>query len=56
MYGVNAQPFYVLVSPDGEMLTQPRAYDLDVNAFVKFLKTGLKNFKKKKQSPINFIN
>jgi len=38
MYGVNAQPFYVLVSPDGEMLTQPRAYDLDVNAFVKFLK------------------
>jgi len=30
MYGVNAQPFYVLVSPDGEMLTAPRAYDLDV--------------------------
>ena len=48
MYGVNAQPFYVLINPDGEMLTQPRAYDLDINAFVKFLKTGLENFEKGK--------
>ncbi len=47
-FGVNAQPFYVLLSPDGKMLTQPRAYNLDVAAFVKFLKTGLKNFKKSK--------
>ncbi len=46
MFGVNAQPFYVLLSPDGELLTQPRAYDLDINAFVKFLKTGLENFEK----------
>jgi len=44
MFGVNAQPFYVLISPDGKILTAPRAYDLDVNAFVKFLKTGLTNF------------
>jgi len=48
MFGVNAQPFYVLLSPDGELLTQPRAYDLDINAFVTFLKTGLENFKNKK--------
>ncbi|MFK5854573.1 MAG: protein-disulfide reductase DsbD family protein [Bacteroidota bacterium] len=48
MFGVNAQPFYVLLSPDGKMLTSPRAYDLDVSAFVKFLETGLKNFKKEK--------
>ena len=48
MFGVNAQPFYVLLSPDGELLTQPRAYDLDINAFVTFLKAGLENFKKKK--------
>lgn len=48
MFGVNAQPFYVLISPDGEVLTQPRAYDLDVNAFVKFLETGVDNFEKKK--------
>lgn len=47
MFGVNAQPFYVLLSPDGEVLTQPRAYDLDVNEFVKFLEKGLENFEKK---------
>lgn len=48
MFGVNAQPFYVLISPDGEVLTSPRAYDLDINAFVKFLKDGLNNFEKTK--------
>ncbi len=48
MFGVNAQPFYVLLNPDGEVLTDPRAYDLDINEFVKFLKTGLENFKKQK--------
>ena len=46
MFGVNAQPFYVLLSPDGKMLTSPRAYDLDIAAFVKFLETGLNNFEK----------
>lgn len=48
MFGVNAQPFYVLLDPNGELLTQPRAYDLDINAFVKFLETGLENFEKRK--------
>lgn len=48
MFGVNAQPFYVLLDPNGELLTQPRAYDLDVNAFVKFLEDGIKNHKKQK--------
>jgi thiol:disulfide interchange protein len=48
MFGVNAQPFYVLLDPNGELLTQPRAYDLDINEFVKFLKAGLKNFEKRK--------
>lgn len=46
MFGVNAQPFYVLLSPEGELLTQPRAYDLDISAFVKFLEDGLANHKK----------
>ena len=47
-FGVNAQPFYVLLGHDGEVLAQPRAYDLNVDAFVKFLKTGLKNYKEGK--------
>jgi thiol:disulfide interchange protein DsbD len=47
-FGVNAQPFYVLMNADGEVLTDPRAYDLDVDAFVKFLDEGKKNFKNNK--------
>lgn len=44
-FGVNAQPFYVLLGHDNEVLAQPRAYDLDVEAFVKFLDKGKENFK-----------
>ncbi len=47
-FGVNAQPFYVLMDADGNVLAQPRAYDLNVDAFVNFLDTGLKNFKEHK--------
>ena len=47
-FGVNAQPFYVLMGHNGEVLVQPRAYNLDVNAFVDFLDAGVKNFKEGK--------
>lgn len=47
-YNVNAQPYYVLLNPDGEMLTQPKAYDLNVNNYIEFLKTGIKNHKEGK--------
>jgi len=44
-YNVNAQPYYVLLDNEGKALHTPRAYDLDVDAFVKFLDEGIKNFK-----------
>ncbi len=44
-FGVNAQPYYVLLGHDGEVLAKPRAYDLDVNEFVKFLNKGVENYK-----------
>ena len=47
-YNVNAQPYYVLLNPNGEMLAQPKAYDLNVDNYIKFLKTGLKNHKEGK--------
>lgn len=47
-FGVNAQPFYVLMGHDGEVLAQPRAYDLDVDEFVEFLETGIRNFQEGK--------
>jgi thiol:disulfide interchange protein DsbD len=43
-FGVNAQPYYVLLDHDGKELTQPKAYDLDVDNFVKFLDEGLAKF------------
>lgn len=42
----NAQPFYVMVSPNGKLLVKPRAYDLNVDKFVTFLDKGLQAFKK----------
>ena len=40
-WNVNAQPNYVLLSPDGEILVPVRGYDLSVDGFVDFLKSGL---------------
>ena len=47
-FNVNAQPYYVILSPDGKLLAKPKAHDLNVENYVKFLKQGLVNFKTKK--------
>ena len=40
-WGVNAQPGYILLSPDGEtVLAGPRGYNTDIEAFVEFLNTA----------------
>ena len=44
-FGTNAQPYYCLLDHNGNLLMKPRAYDLDKDAFVNFLKDGIKNFK-----------
>ncbi|RED98939.1 protein-disulfide reductase DsbD family protein [Marinoscillum furvescens] len=41
----NAQPFYVILSPEGELLVEPTAYDLNVGNFVSFLDSGKQAFK-----------
>ncbi len=41
LWGVNAQPNYVLLSPSGSLLAPVRGYNLDVQGFVEFLKSGL---------------
>ncbi|MBR5465730.1 MAG: thioredoxin family protein [Alistipes sp.] len=45
-YGVNAQPYYVLQGEDGKPLVDPRGYDLDVEAFINFLKAGVEAYHK----------
>ena len=49
-FGVNAQPYYVLLNPQGEKLVEPKAYDLNVDNFVEFLDKGKEAFKKQ-QAP-----
>lgn len=44
-FGVNAQPYYVLLDHSGNLLTDPKAYDLNPDHFVQFLDEGLKEFK-----------
>ena len=41
-WGINAQPGYVLLSPDGKnVLAGTRGYDRDIDAFAEFLSEGL---------------
>ena len=43
-YNVNSQPCYVLESPDGKRLQEPRGYNLDVEDFISFLRSGLEAY------------
>jgi len=46
LWNVNAQPNYILLSPDGELLVPVRGYDLSVEGFADFLKSGLAAYSK----------
>ena len=45
LWNVNAQPNYILLSPEGEMLVPVRGYDLSVEGFIGFLENGLAEYK-----------
>lgn len=45
LWGVNAQPNYILLSPEGEQLVPVRGYDLSVDGFIAFLQSGLDAFR-----------
>ena len=40
-FGVNAQPNYLILSPDGEVLAGPRAYNLSIPGYINFLDSAL---------------
>ena len=40
-FGVNSQPNYILLSPDGRQIGEPRGYNLDIDGFIEFLKQAL---------------
>ncbi|MDR6763675.1 thiol:disulfide interchange protein DsbD [Flavobacterium sp. 2755] len=45
-YKANAQPFYVIVDHNSVNLTEPSAYNPDIEDYFNWLNTGIKNFKK----------
>jgi len=47
-YGVNAQPYYVLLDGKEQLLVQPRAYDLNADHFVEFLDEAITEFNRRK--------
>ena len=40
-FGVNAQPNYLILSPEGEILAGPRAYNLSIPGYIEFLDSAL---------------
>lgn len=46
-FGANAQPFYILIDNEGKPLNKSYAYDEDIEKYVEFLQTGLRNYQKK---------
>lgn len=45
-FNVNAQPNYILLSPEGEILVPTHSYDLSVENFINFLNSGVEANKK----------
>lgn len=52
-FGVNSQPFYLLLDHQEQLLVQPKDYDLEVGNFVNFLDEGLIEFKKRTKQAIS---
>lgn len=50
-YKANAQPYYVLIDHDEEMLVAPSAYEPDADDYYSWLKKGIENFKNVDTTP-----
>jgi thiol:disulfide interchange protein DsbD len=40
----NAQPFYVILDQNGELLVEPKSYDLSISNFISYLDAGKSAF------------
>ncbi len=45
-YKVNAMPYYIITDAQGNQVVEPRGYDLDKDAFKKFLENAVETFNK----------
>ncbi|MFI3305194.1 MAG: thioredoxin family protein [Rikenellaceae bacterium] len=48
-FGVNAQPYYILLGRSGEELTPPSGYNLNIEEYVEFLERGLRAYQHNNQ-------
>jgi thiol:disulfide interchange protein DsbD len=46
-FNTNSQPYYVILDSDGNLLVPPRAYNLEIEAFKKFLDSGAEAYNKR---------
>lgn len=44
LFGINALPYYVLMDADGNILAQPRDYNTNIQAYIKFLDEGIERY------------
>lgn len=45
-FGVNGQPYYVALDAEGKPIAPSYAYDENVDKYIEFLQTGIRNYKK----------
>lgn len=50
-FGINSQPFYVLMTGNKKQLAKPSAYDPDVERYRSFLRGGLRAFRESGSTP-----
>ena len=50
-FGATAQPFYVLLDNEGNLLERPYSYDEDIPAFLNWLNSGLSHYSHKLLTP-----
>lgn len=46
-FNINGQPYYVLLDGNEKTLAEPRGYNLDIEAYIKFLDSGIEEYKKR---------
>src|SRR5690606_26023210 len=44
-FNANSQPYYVLLTPNEELLVEPKGADYNVESYLKFLDLGIEKFK-----------
>lgn len=44
-FNINAQPYYCLLDADENLLVEPRGYNLNVDAFIEYLNSGITAYK-----------